>query len=59
MKLFYFLTLFILHFTILNAQNQHRDINVYFDTAVYELNEDDKLRVRTYLDGTGCELILE
>ena len=25
----------------------------------HELNEDDKLRVRTYLDGTGCELILE
>ena len=25
----------------------------------HELNKDDKLRVRTYLDGTGCELILE
>jgi hypothetical protein len=25
----------------------------------HELNEDDKSRVRTYLNGTGCELILE
>ncbi len=59
MKLFYFLRLFILHFTILNAQNQHRDINVYFDTAVYELNEDEKIKVKQFINDLGLDKIIE
>ena len=39
-----FCPLFLLFFLSisLHAQKQHRDVSVYFDTAIYEINDTEK-----------------
>lgn len=59
MKLIY-IFLVSLFFTIsLNAQKQHRDLNVYFDTAIYKLNDAEKNKVANFITNLGKEKIVE
>jgi len=52
--------LFSLFFSLtLQAQKQHRDINVYFDTAIYKLNDTEKANVINFIDKLGKEKIVE
>ncbi len=41
------------------SQKQHRDVNVYFDTAVYELNEDAKSKLNKFITDLGKEKIVD
>ena len=59
MKLLYniiFITLFA--FTS-SAQKQHRDINVYFDTAIYKLNDKEQTNVSKFIADLGTDQIRE
>tara|TARA_B110001450_G_scaffold81578_1_gene77361 strand:+ start:4845 stop:5690 length:846 start_codon:yes stop_codon:yes gene_type:complete len=58
MKIFYTLFLSFFLFNSSNAQ-QHRDLNVYFDTAVYELNSNEKANVEKFINNLGRESIVE
>jgi len=59
MKITYvLLCLFFFSFT-LHAQKQHRDINVYFDTAIYKLNNTEKGKVKSFINKLGKEKIVE
>lgn len=43
----------------LYAQKQHRDLNVYFDTAIYELNEEEQQKIKSFITALGKEQIHE
>jgi len=59
MKLIYVL-IFSLFFSFsLSAQKQHRDVNVYFDTAIYKLNGKEKGKVEAFINKLGREKIVE
>lgn len=53
--------LFIITLIAISAfsQKQHRDVNVYFDTAIYELNEDAKAKLDNFIANLGKEKIVE
>ncbi len=60
MKHFY-LILFFINFSIsvVIAQKQHRDINVYFDTDIYELNGEESGKLKTFINNLGKEKIVD
>ncbi|MFD0964679.1 OmpA family protein [Pseudofulvibacter geojedonensis] len=58
MKHFY-VCLFLLVSSISLAQKQHRDINVYFDTAIYTLNDKEKSALKNFIENLGQEKIIE
>ena len=41
------------------AQKQHRDINVYFDTAIYKLNNKEQQKLKSFINELGKEKIVE
>lgn len=49
----------ILLISKLQSQKQHRDINVYFDTAIYEINKTEKLKVASFIEQLGINKIIE
>lgn len=51
--------LFLLISTISVAQKQHRDINVYFDTAIYTLSDKEKSALKNFIENLGKEKIIE
>lgn len=56
-QLYVLISLFI--FSISFAQKQHRDINVYFDTAIYTLNAKEKSNLKNFIKDLGQEKIIE
>lgn len=58
MKSFYTLLLVFLS-CYLQAQKQHRDVNVYFDTAIYEINDDEKAKLTAFINTLGKEKIIK
>ena len=59
MKFIYFTLLSFFFTTAVIAQKQHRDINVYFDTAIYELNEKEHEKVNKFITDLGPDQIKE
>lgn len=59
MKLIYLFLFSIFLSLSLQAQKQHRDINVYFDTAIYKLNDTEKANVVNFINKLGKEKIIE
>ena len=59
MKFIYFSLLSLFFTTTLIAQKQHRDINVYFDTAIYELNEKEQQSVAKFISDLGPDHVRE
>lgn len=58
MKHFYAL-LFLFITAASFAQKQHRDINVYFDTAIYTLNDKEKVALKNFIENLGQEKIID
>ena len=56
-----FCPLFLLFFLSisLHAQKQHRDVSVYFDTAIYEINDTEKEKLASFIDKLGKEKIVK
>ncbi|MGB0897490.1 MAG: OmpA family protein [Flavobacteriaceae bacterium] len=59
MKHFYVALLTLCFSSILLAQKQHRDINVYFDTAIFKLNEKEQTKVEQFITKLGSDQIKE
>jgi outer membrane protein OmpA-like peptidoglycan-associated protein len=59
MKFIYSVLLSLFFTTFLFSQTQHRDINVYFDTAIYKLNEKEHEKVAKFITDLGPEQIHE
>jgi len=59
MKQFYFLLLGLFFSITAFSQTQHRDVSVYFDTAVYQLSDDSKKNIDTFITDLGKEKIIE
>ena len=59
MKLIYVFLISIFFSLTLQAQKQHRDINIYFDTAIYKLNNGEKGKVEAFINKLGREKIVE
>ena len=59
MKQFYKLLLAILFCASAFSQTQHRDVSVYFDTAVYKLSSDSKQAIDTFISDLGKKKIVE
>lgn len=55
----YYLFLFLLISSLGFSQKQHRDINVYFDTAIFTLNDKEKGRLDEFIKNLGKEKIVE
>lgn len=58
MKHLYVLFLLFISITAIQAQ-QHRDVSVYFDTAIYKLNEDGQKKLKDFINNLGKEKIVE
>lgn len=58
MKYLYALLLLFFSITAIQAQ-QHRDVSVYFDTAIYELNEEGQAKLKNFISNLGKEKIVE
>ena len=57
MKFIYFSFFSLLFSTAILAQKQHRDLNVYFDTAIYELNKKEHGKVEKFITNLGIDVI--
>lgn len=58
MKHLYALFLLFFSITAIQAQ-QHRDVSVYFDTAIYKLNEEGQAKLKNFISNLGKEKIVE
>ncbi len=59
MKSFYTFILLFLLTNFIHAQKQHRDVSVYFDTAIYEINEEEKTKLEKFIHKLGKEKIVK
>jgi len=57
MKNLYFLLTLLLLSVSASSQTQHRDVSVYFDTAVYQLSDESKQSINNFLSDLGKEKI--
>lgn len=57
MKLLYFSLITLFFSATLTAQKQHRDLNVYFDTAIYTLNDDEQGKISKFITDLGPDQI--
>ncbi len=59
MRHFYLLFFPLFFSATIFSQTQHRDVNVYFDTAVYALSDNSKATIATFISDLGKDKIVE
>ena len=59
MKQYYLLLILVFSSVSLFSQKQYRDVSVYFDTAIYTLNEDSRAKISSFMSDLGRDKIME